>query len=125
MIISSIEKLIGNTPLLDVSGLLPKGSARLFTKLEMLNPGGSIKDRPALAMVDAAEKDGLLKPGMTIVEPTAGNTGIGLALVGNLRGYRTVFFVPDRMSMEKINTMRLYGAKVVFGAQGKGNDRLH
>ena len=113
-VVSSILDLVGNTPLLDLSRILPEGSARVLAKLEMYNPGGSIKDRPAMAMIEAAERDGLLKPGMTIVEPTAGNTGIGLALVGNLKGYRTVFFVPDRMSAEKIMSMKLYGAEVVL-----------
>jgi len=109
---TSVIELIGETPLLDLSHLLPEGSAKLFAKLEMFNPGGSIKDRPALAMIRQAEQEGKLKPGMTIVEPTAGNTGIGLALVGNLLGYKTAFFVPSRMSKEKVNNMRLYGAKV-------------
>ncbi|CAM2009322.1 PLP-dependent cysteine synthase family protein [Acanthopleuribacter pedis] len=109
---SSLIELIGNTPLVDISSIVPAGGAKLFAKLEYLNPGGSIKDRPALAMIEAAERDGRLEPGMTIVEPTAGNTGIGLALAGNLKGYRTVFFVPDRMSHEKIVLMQLYGAEV-------------
>lgn len=111
-IAESVMDLIGKTPLLNLSKLLPPDSAKVFAKLEMFNPGGSIKDRPALAMIRKAEKEGLLKPGMTIVEPTAGNTGIGLALVGNLLGYKTVFFVPSRMSIEKVNNMRLYGAEV-------------
>ncbi|MDJ0841757.1 MAG: cysteine synthase family protein [Acidobacteriota bacterium] len=112
MVYKSVIEMIGNTPLLDISEHLEEECARLVVKLEMFNPGGSIKDRPALAMIEAAERAGNLKPGMTIVEPTAGNTGIGLALVGNLKGYRTVFFVPDRMSREKILAMRLYGAEV-------------
>ena len=112
MITYSLVELIGNTPLMDLSPMVPEGGARLLVKLEMYNPGGSIKDRPALSMITAAEEAGLLKPGMTIVEPTAGNTGIGLALVGNLKGYKTVFFVPDRMSAEKIAMMRLYGGEV-------------
>ncbi len=111
---TSLTELIGNTPLLDISSIVPAGGAKLFAKLEYLNPGGSIKDRPALAMIEAAERDGRLQPGMTIVEPTAGNTGIGLALAGNLKGYRTVFFVPDRMSHEKIVLMQLYGAEVIL-----------
>ncbi len=114
MVVDSVIDLIGNTPLLDISSIVPAGGARLVAKLEMFNPGGSIKDRPALAMVQAAESEGLLRPGMTIVEPTAGNTGIGLAMVGNLKGYKTVFFVPDRMSREKILSMRLYGAEVIL-----------
>lgn len=109
---TSLIDLIGKTPLLDCSALAGRGSAKIVAKLELFNPGGSIKDRPALAMVEAAEKAGLLRKGMTIVEPTAGNTGIGLALVGNLKGYKTVFFVPDRMSREKIVCMKLLGADV-------------
>ena len=120
VIVSSVMDLIGNTPLMDVSSLLPEGSARLLAKLEMMNPGGSIKDRPALAMIEAAEQCGDLKPGMTLVEPTAGNTGIGLALIGNLKGYRTVFFVPDRMSAEKIMMMKLYGAEVHLVDKAEG-----
>jgi len=114
MITYSLMELIGNTPLLDLSPIVPKGGARLLAKLEMCNPGGSIKDRPALAMITAAEEKGLIKPGMTLVEPTAGNTGIGLAMVGNLKGYKTAFIVPDRMSAEKIALMKLYGAEVIL-----------
>lgn len=120
MIVRSVIELIGNTPMLDISQLVGDQAARLLVKLEMMNPGGSIKDRPALAMITAAEQAGLLKPGMTIVEPTAGNTGIGLALVGNLKGYKTVFFVPDRMSIEKINSMRAYGAEVHLVPKDEG-----
>ncbi|MCB1044527.1 MAG: cysteine synthase family protein [Acidobacteria bacterium] len=110
----SLIELIGKTPLLDCTPLTGRASARLVAKLELFNPGGSIKDRPAKAMIEAAEEAGLLRKGMTIVEPTAGNTGIGLALVGNLKGYKTVFFVPDRMSKEKIVCMQLLGAEVVL-----------
>jgi len=112
MLVSSVLELIGNTPLIEVSGAAEPGCGRIFAKLEFANPGGSIKDRPALAMIEAAESAGLLHAGMTLVEPTAGNTGIGLALVGNLKGYKTAFFVPDRMSREKIDLMRLLGAEV-------------
>ena len=112
MKIQSIVELIGNTPLLDLSPVVPDDHAAVYAKLEMCNPGGSIKDRPALAMIMAAEHDGLLKPGMTVVDATAGNTGIGLAMVANLKGYKSVFFVPDRMSQEKISAMRLFGAEV-------------
>ncbi len=108
----SLIELIGKTPLLDCTPLTGRGSARLVAKLELVNPGGSIKDRPALSMIEAAEEAGFLRPGMTIVEPTAGNTGIGLALVGNLKGYKTAFFVPARMSQEKITCMQLLGAEV-------------
>lgn len=119
-VVRSLIDLIGNTPLLDISDILPAGSAQLYVKLEQCNPGGSIKDRPALAMITAAEQSGALKPGMTIVEPTAGNTGIGLALAGNLKGYPTVFFVPDRMSREKIMAMKLYGAEVILVPKEEG-----
>jgi len=120
MIVKSAIELIGNTPLIDISPMVPPGGARLIAKCEWFNPGGSIKDRPALAMIEAAEREGLLKTGMTIVEPTAGNTGIGLALVGNLKGYKTVFFVPDRMSREKIMAMKLYGAEVKLFPKEEG-----
>ena len=85
----------------------------LVAKLEMLNPGGSVKDRPAVAMIDAAERDGLLQPGGTIVEPTSGNTGVGLAIVAAQRGYRCIFVMPDKMSEEKVALLRAYGAEVV------------
>src|SRR5207244_4665182 len=85
----------------------------LLAKLELLNPGGSVKDRPAVAMIDAAEQAGLLKPGGTIVEPTSGNTGVGLAIVAARRRYRCVFVMPDKMSAEKISLLRAYGAEVV------------
>ena len=120
MVLTSLLEMIGNTPLLDLTSLLGGGHARLVAKLEMMNPGGSVKDRPALAMIETAEGNGQLKPGMTIVEPTAGNTGIGLALVAKLKGYSTVFFVPGRMSLEKITAMRLYGANVNLVPKGLG-----
>ena len=97
----SVLDLIGDTPLVEVTRL-DRGPCRLFLKLESANPSGSIKDRPARAMIEAAEADGRLKPGGTIVEATAGNTGLGLALVGGRKGYRTVLVVPDKMSREKI-----------------------
>lgn len=112
MKISSIVDLIGSTPILDLAPIVPDDCASIYAKLEMYNPGGSIKDRPAIAMIKDAEERGLLKPGMTIVDATAGNTGIGLAMVANLKGYKSVFFVPDRMSREKISAMRLFGAEV-------------
>lgn len=120
MLVKSLIELIGKTPLMDLSDYYGGDRARIVAKLEMCNPGGSIKDRPALAMIQAAEAEGKLKPGMTIVEPTAGNTGIGLALVGNLKGYKTVFFVPNRMSREKILAMKLYGAEVVLVPKEEG-----
>jgi cystathionine beta-synthase len=103
--------LIGNTPLIEVTRL-DRGPCRLFLKLENSNPSGSIKDRPARAMIEAAEADGRLKPGGTIVEATAGNTGLGLALVAGQKGYRTILVVPDKMSREKILHARAMGAQV-------------
>src|SRR5690606_12693411 len=96
-----ILKMIGNTPLVEVKGF-DTGPCRLFLKLESQNPGGSIKDRIALSMIAAAEKSGALKPGGTIVEATAGNTGLALALVGGLKGYKTILVVPDKMAREKV-----------------------
>ncbi len=109
----TVTELIGNTPIVRLPHLQPAGGARLLAKLEYMNPGGSIKDRIAAAMVDAAERDGLLKPGGTIVEPTSGNTGVGLAMVACQRGYRCVFVMPDKMSREKISLLRAFGAEVV------------
>ncbi len=114
--------LIGETPLVEITRL-DRGPCRLFLKLESANPSGSIKDRPARAMIEAAEADGRLKPGGTIVEATAGNTGLGLALVGGLKGYRTILVVPDKMSREKILHARAMGAQVFITRSdvGKGH----
>jgi cystathionine beta-synthase len=114
--------LIGNTPLVEVTRL-DTGKCRLFLKLESANPGGSIKDRPALSMIDAFEKEGRLKPGGTIVEATAGNTGLGLALVAALKGYRLVLVIPDKMSREKVFHLKAMGAEVVMTRSdvGKGH----
>ena len=121
-ILLSAEDLIGKTPLVEFSRVAKRFGlrARLLAKLEFLNPAGSIKDRVARAMVDDAERRGLLKPGGTIIEPTSGNTGIGLALVAAVRGYRLVIVMPDSMSVERIRIMKAYGAEVVLtpGAQG-------
>ena len=121
-ILLSAEDLIGKTPLVEFSRVAKRFGlrARLLAKLEFLNPAGSIKDRVARAMVDDAERKGLLKPGGTIIEPTSGNTGIGLALVAAVRGYRLVIVMPDSMSVERIRIMKAYGAEVVLtpGAQG-------
>jgi cystathionine beta-synthase len=119
---TSVLDLIGETPLVEVTRL-DRGPCRLFLKLESANPSGSIKDRPARSMIEAAEADGRLKPGGTIVEATAGNTGLGLALVGAQKGYRTVLVVPDKMSREKILHCRALGAQVVLTRSdvGKGH----
>ncbi|HUW78618.1 MAG TPA: cystathionine beta-synthase [Candidatus Nanopelagicaceae bacterium] len=113
MIYDSIVDMIGNTPLLRLNRIASGLSADVVVKVEYLNPGGSAKDRIAVKMVDAAEALGLLKPGGTIVEPTSGNTGIGLALVAQQRGYKCVFVCPDKVSLDKINVLRAYGAEVV------------
>lgn len=115
-------ELIGNTPLVEVTRL-DRGPCRLFLKLESQNPSGSIKDRPARAMIEAAEADGRLKSGGTIVEATAGNTGLGLALVAGQKGYRTILVVPDKMSREKILHARAMGAQVMITRSdvGKGH----
>lgn len=109
----SILDVIGETPVVRLSRLAPDVRTPLVAKVEYLNPGGSIKDRPALAMIEAAEHDGALKPGGTLVEPTSGNTGLGLAMAAALRGYRVVAVMPDKMSREKIDTLRAFGAEVV------------
>jgi cystathionine beta-synthase len=108
-----ISELIGNTPLVQFNSVVPPGSGRVVAKVEYLNPGLSSKDRIAAKMIDAAEASGQLKPGGTIVEPTSGNTGVGLALVAQPRGYRCVFVCPDKVSEDKQNVLRAYGAEVV------------
>ena len=110
---ASALDLIGETPLVRLSRLDPALRTPLVAKVEFLNPAGSVKDRPALAMIDAAERDGLLRPGGTLVEPTSGNTGLGLAMVAALRGYHVIAVMPDKMSREKIDTLRAVGAEVV------------
>jgi cysteine synthase len=107
-----ITQLVGETPLLQLKRVVPAGSADVFAKLEYLNPGGSVKDRAAIGIIRRAEQEGRLKPGGTIVEATAGNTGIGLALIGVNRGYKVRLFVPERFSEEKVTIMRALGAEV-------------
>ena len=111
MIYQNLTDLIGNTPLLEVSGL--EGQlARIALKLELFNPGGSVKDRIALAMIEDAEKRGILSEGATIIEPTSGNTGVGLALVSAVKGYRLILTMPETMSVERRNLVKAYGAEV-------------
>ena len=109
----SVVDLIGNTPLVRLRCVTQGVAATVLAKVEYLNPGGSVKDRIAVRMIDAAEASGELKPGGTIVEPTSGNTGIGLAIVAQQRGYHCIFVCPDKVSGDKINTLRAYGAEVV------------
>ena len=111
MIYSSITELVGRTPLVEVSGF-ENQKARIVVKVEAFNPGGSVKDRIALAMIEDAEKQGVLKPGATIIEPTSGNTGVGLAWVGVAKGYRTILTMPETMSVERRNLLKAYGAKL-------------
>src|SRR6266581_1968481 len=110
----TILDLVGSTPIVRLEKLSPPGRARILAKLEYLNPGGSVKDRIGLPMIEAAEREGKLKPGGTIVEPTSGNTGVGLAIGAAIKGYRCIFVMPDKMSQEKIATLRAFGAEVVI-----------
>src|ERR671922_452187 len=110
----SALELVGSTPIVRLDVIGRDVAPRLLAKLEYLNPGGSVKDRIGLAMIEQAERDGKLKPGGTIVEPTSGNTGVGLAIAAALKGYRCIFVMPDKMSQEKISMLRAYGAEVVI-----------
>lgn len=119
---NSIVDLIGNTPLVKLNRLVGENDADVYLKLEYFNPGSSVKDRIALAMIEAAEESGHLKPGVTIVEPTSGNTGIGLAMVAAAKGYKAVLVMPETMSLERRNLLRAYGAELILtpGAEGMG-----
>ena len=119
---TSVEQLIGNTPLLELTNIEKEEGlgARVFAKLEYLNPAGSAMDRIGKAMIDDAEASGKLKPGSVIIEPTSGNTGIGLACVGGVRGYRVIIVMPDTMSMERRLLMKAYGAELVLTEGAKG-----
>src|SRR5881397_3934229 len=110
----SVLELVGRTPIVRLDRLSLDVQPRLIAKLEYLNPGGSVKDRIGLAMIEKAEQEGKLKPGGTIVEPTSGNTGVGLAIAAAQKGYRCIFVMPDKMSLEKISMLRAYGADVVI-----------
>ena len=119
---SSLE-LVGNTPLLEASRYAKHAEATdatILTKLEYLNPAGSVKDRIALAMIEDAEKSGKLKPGATIIEPTSGNTGIGLAAIATAKGYKAILTLPDTMSVERRNLLKAYGAELVLTEGAKG-----
>ncbi len=119
MIYKNLTELIGHTPLLEISGLEGQ-KARILAKIEFFNPGGSAKDRIALSMIEDAEKKGILSPGATIIEPTSGNTGVGLAWVGAAKGYKTILTMPDSMSLERRNLLKALGATLVLtpGAEG-------
>ncbi|SFM30819.1 cysteine synthase [Salibacterium qingdaonense] len=119
---NNITELIGETPLVKLNRLTGENDADVYLKLEFMNPGSSVKDRIALAMIEAAERDGNLKEGDTIIEPTSGNTGIGLAMVAAAKGYRSVLVMPDTMSMERRNLLQAFGAELVLtpGPEGMG-----
>ena len=122
-VVKSSLELIGNTPLLEISRYATKAGATqatILAKLEYLNPAGSVKDRIGLAMIEDAEKKGLLKPGATIIEPTSGNTGIGLAAVATAKGYKAILTLPETMSVERRNLLRAYGAELVLTEGSKG-----
>ncbi len=119
MIYSNLTDLIGRTPLLE-AGPFEGQKARILLKLESFNPGGSAKDRIALSMIEDAEKKGLLAPGATIIEPTSGNTGVGLAWVGSAKGYKTILTMPDTMSVERRNLLKALGARVVLTPGSEG-----
>lgn len=117
---NSITELVGQTPIVKLNNIVPEGAADVYVKLEAFNPGSSVKDRIALAMIEAAEKDGTIKPGDTIVEPTSGNTGIGLAWVGAAKGYKVVIVMPETMSIERRKIIQAYGAELVLTPGSEG-----
>ena len=110
----TVLDLVGGTPIVRLDRVGKDVLPRLLAKLEYLNPGGSVKDRIGLNLIEAAEREGKLRPGGTIVEPTSGNTGVGLAIAAAIKGYRCIFVMPDKMSQEKISMLRAYGAEVVI-----------
>ncbi len=116
----NVLSAIGNTPIVRLNKCVPKGKHEFFGKIEFFNPGGSVKDRIAMSIIEDAERSGELKPGGTIVEATSGNTGVGLGLVGLLKGYKCVFVMPEKISEEKRAVLRAYGAKVVMTPTGLG-----
>ena len=118
--IKSIIELIGNTPMVKLNRIVSPGMSDILAKVEYFNPGGSVKDRICLSMIEDAEKKGLLKKGSSIIEPTSGNTGIGLAMISAVKGYKCILTMPETMSVERINILKAYGAEVVLtpGAEG-------
>ncbi|WP_045515774.1 cysteine synthase A [Neobacillus niacini] len=113
-VVNNITDLIGDTPVVRLNKLVPEGAAEVYVKLEMFNPSGSVKDRAAYNMIKTAEEKELIKPGDTIIEPTSGNTGIGLAMTAAAKGYRAILIMPDNMTKERINILKAYGAEVVL-----------
>ena len=120
MIYSGVLELIGKTPIMKISNLMYENSAEVYVKLEKFNPGGSVKDRAALGMIEKAEELGLLKNGDTIVEPTSGNTGIAIAMIGKIKGYKVVIVMPETMSKERRDLIKAYGAELILTEGAKG-----
>ena len=120
MIYNGAIELIGRTPILRVTNMIDENSADLYVKLEKFNPGGSVKDRAALGMIEKAEEAGLLKKGSVIVEPTSGNTGIALAMIGRIKGYKVIIVMPETMSKERRDLIKAYGAELVLTEGSKG-----
>ena len=120
MIYNNVISMVGNTPLLKINGFDEEHRAELYVKLEKFNPAGSVKDRAALGMLEAAEEAGILKDGSVIIEPTRGNTGIALAMLGRIKGYRVIIIMPDTMSMERRSLILAYGAELVLTEGAKG-----
>jgi len=118
----SVLDLIGNTPLVDITALSPNPDARIFIKLEGQNPGGSVKDRIALSMIEQAESDGRLSPGQTLIEPTSGNTGIGMAMVCKLKGYHLTVVLPSNVSPERRQLLEVWGAEIIESPGGEGSN---
>ncbi|WP_226035009.1 cysteine synthase A [Aquibacillus saliphilus] len=118
-VVNNMTELIGNTPIVKLNKLVPEDAADVFVKLEMFNPSKSVKDRAANNMIKVAEEQGLIKPGDTIIEPTSGNTGIGLAMVAAAKGYNAILVMPDNMTKERINILKAFGAKVVLTDSAK------
>lgn len=119
-IVQNVTDLIGDTPLVKLNRLVPEDSAEIYVKLEYQNPGSSVKDRIAISMIEVAEAEGRIKPGDTIVEPTSGNTGIGLAMVAAAKGYRAILVMPETMSIERRNLLKAYGAELVLTPGSEG-----
>lgn len=118
MILNNIGELVGNTPIVRLNNMKEEGMAEILVKVESFNPSGSVKDRAALYMIEAAEREGLLSKGGTIIEPTSGNTGVGLAMMGAAKGYNVILVMPDTMSIERRKLMQAYGAKIIL-TEGK------
>ena len=120
MIYNGVLDLVGKTPILKINNMSDENSAEVYVKLEKFNPGGSVKDRAALGMIEKAEKEGILKEGSVIVEPTSGNTGIALAMIGRLKGYKVIIVMPETMSKERRDLIKAYGAELILTEGSKG-----